>query len=55
MDPSLPLRISEDSLTAELARVVQETMQPQQVSVWLSPAAGAQQALVMPPDGKYGE
>ena len=27
-----------DSLTAELARVVQETMQPQQVSVWLTPS-----------------
>ena len=25
-----------DALTAELARVVQETMQPERVSVWLS-------------------
>ena len=35
-----------DALTAELARVVQETMQPEQVSVWLrrpggSPAVGS--------------
>ena len=34
--PSLPLsRTSLDSLTAALGRVVQETMQPEQVSVWL--------------------
>jgi hypothetical protein len=28
-----------DKLTAELVRVVQETMQPEQVSVWLKPTA----------------
>ena len=29
-----------DKLTAELVRVVQETMQPEQVSVWLKPVKG---------------
>ena len=27
-----------DALTAELARVAQETLQPERVSVWLRPA-----------------
>jgi len=40
--PSLPMRPSPDNLTAELARVVQETMQPQQVSVWLRPTTDDQ-------------
>jgi hypothetical protein len=30
-----------DKLTAELTRVVQETMQPEQVWVWLKPAANS--------------
>jgi hypothetical protein len=34
-DPSLALRIGLDALTAELVRVVQETLQPEHVSVWL--------------------
>ena len=29
-----------DELTAELVRVIQETMQPEYVSVWLKPTAG---------------
>ena len=28
-----------DQLTAELARVIQETMEPESVSVWLMPAS----------------
>jgi hypothetical protein len=28
-----------DALTAELVRVIQETMQPEHVSVWLKPTA----------------
>jgi hypothetical protein len=36
------MRPSPDNLTAELARVVQETMQPQQVSVWLRPTTDDQ-------------
>ncbi|MEI2689103.1 MAG: hypothetical protein V9H69_05065 [Anaerolineae bacterium] len=32
-----------DALTAELARVVQETLQPESVSVWLRPIANLQQ------------
>jgi len=34
-DPSLSLRTSLDALLAELARVVDETLQPEHVSVWL--------------------
>ena len=33
-----------DALTAELVRVIQETMQPEFVSVWLAPEAGREGA-----------
>ncbi len=31
--------MDQEELTAELLRVIQETMEPEQVSVWLKPAA----------------
>ncbi len=34
-DPSMSLRTGLESLTGELVRVVQETLQPEGVSVWL--------------------
>ena len=34
-DPSTSLRAGLDALLAELTRVVQETLQPEHVSVWL--------------------
>ena len=34
-DPSLALRTGLDALLAELVRVVDETLQPEHVSVWL--------------------
>ena len=34
-----------DALTAELVRVVQETMQPEQVSVWLIPSGRKSEAV----------
>lgn len=35
-----------DSLTAELLRVIQETMEPEHVSLWLKPAADGRQTTV---------
>ncbi|MEI2689086.1 MAG: hypothetical protein V9H69_04980 [Anaerolineae bacterium] len=36
-DPSTSLRTSLDALLAELVRVVDETWQPEHVSIWLRP------------------
>ncbi|WP_423223199.1 hypothetical protein [Candidatus Amarolinea aalborgensis] len=38
-EPSTSLRTGPDALTAELACVVHETLQPEQVSVWLRPSS----------------